>query len=702
MGLVCLAAVTVAVGLAAVIKLGTAAYGAAARSLRGDTDTRLADVAAEAGAQLDRLLVERWSDVQVLAGSTQATPMAPAAIVESMRAASRRSKTEYGSMFVIDDLGRLVVSFTAGGKAHVVERGSAARIVVAGGWLGNALASARAFEIGPGHPLAALVGRPAASGDSIAFSAPIHTAGNRARGVWVNVLSSSALESAIASVLAATRAPDLHLYVIDRARRVIASDLVAAGYDPTLGRSPALAPIVSGRVAAKTLPAALFQPGASGDMLVAASPSLPHSLLPTLGWSVVATEYRSAALAPARRLDRQGQLIALIAATIVLAAAAAVLRTVVHTAAQRARLEESLRQSQKIEAVGRLAGSIAHDFNNVLTVIRGNAQLALDRRVPKSVDANLREIVHSSERASSLVRQLLAFSRPDLNLVTVVDVNEEIRSLMRVLPRLIEAKVEVSAELAPEPALVPVDPTQLEQVLVNLAINARDAMPSGGTLTFRTYADGSAVHVEIADTGIGMDDRTRERIFEPFFTTKPDGEGTGLGLATVHEIVARAGGSVTVASTVGKGTTFAIALPRAAVDPARPAEVSAPESTRGRGERVLVVEDDEMVRVVAVEILRRAGYHVAAVTDGLSALELLERGERFDLFVCDIMLPRMTGLELADELRSREDETPLVFVSGYTVESAAAALPPHSTTIPKPFTRDELTQAARRLLDRAV
>ena len=605
-------------------------------------------------------------------------------------------------MLVIDGHGRVVVSFTAGQKAHVTGRGTAAQIVVARGWRRNALASAQATAIGPGDPLAALVGRPAASGDGVAFSAPIRSADNRARGVWVIVLPSSALESAIDAVLAAAHTPDLHLYVLDRRRRVIASDLGAAGYNPALGRSPALAPIVSGRVAAGTLPAALFQPGASGGMLVAASPSLPHSLLPTLGWSVVATEYRSAALAPARRLDGQGRLIALIAATIVLAAAAAVLRTVVHTAAQRARIEESLRQSQKIEAVGRLAGSIAHDFNNVLTVIRGNAQLALDRPLPKSVDANLREIVHSSERASSLVRQLLAFSRPDLNLVTVVDVNEEVRSLLRVLPRLIEAKVEVSAELTPEPALVPVDPTQLEQVLVNLAINARDAMPSGGTLTFRTLADGSAVHVEIADTGIGMDDHTRERIFEPFFTTKPDGEGTGLGLATVHEIVARAGGSITVDSTVGRGTTFAIALPRATVDPAHPAEGSAPGRARGRGERVLVVEDDEMVRVVAVEILKRAGYHVAAVTDGLSALGLLERGERFDLFVCDIMLPRMTGLELADELRSRGDETPLVFVSGYTDESAAAALRPHSTTIPKPFTREELTQAVRRLLDRAV
>ncbi len=226
------------------------------------------------------------------------------------------------------------------------------------------------------------------------------------------------------------------------------------------------------------------------------------------------------------------------------------------------RLEEQLRQAQKLDAVGQLAGGIAHDFNNLLTVIAGNALLALSGGDEASVHEQMREILRASEGASGLVRQLLAFSRSDTAEPRPVDVNGAVNSVCRMLARLLEENIEVESDLTSGDATILADPVELEHVILNLAVNARDAMPGGGRLTLRTRSDAGAVSLTVGDTGTGMDDHTRARIFDPFFTTKPRGQGTGLGLSTVYGIVSRAGGEVAVESAPGEGTTFTIRWPR--------------------------------------------------------------------------------------------------------------------------------------------
>jgi PAS domain S-box-containing protein len=346
-------------------------------------------------------------------------------------------------------------------------------------------------------------------------------------------------------------------------------------------------------------------------------------------------------------------------------------------------LEAQLRQAQKLEAVGQLAGGIAHDFNNLLTAIASNVELALDALPAEHfVREDLAEIKQAAARAASLTRQLLAFSRKQVLRPRVLSVNEVVTSTERLLRRVLDESVVLVTDLAPALGMVCADPIQLEQVLVNLAVNARDAMPTGGTLIIRTanvdvspdgsrdvgVPAGSYVRLEIQDTGIGMDDATQARIFEPFFSTKEPGKGTGLGLATVYGIVQQSGGFIRVKSALQRGSTFVIHLPRAAEQTPDPI-LEPPRATAPRpgGGRLLLVEDEPAVRISVRRILEKNGYQIYEATNGAEALQIWDREHgAIDLVLSDLVMPGMGGHELVEQLRARQPDVRVVLMSGYT------------------------------------
>ncbi|MDX1495400.1 MAG: PAS domain S-box protein, partial [Longimicrobiales bacterium] len=347
----------------------------------------------------------------------------------------------------------------------------------------------------------------------------------------------------------------------------------------------------------------------------------------------------------------------------------------------RKEMEERLARKGRIEAMGQLAGGIAHDFNNLLTAIQGNAAL-LERELGFDSDTAqemAREILDSSRTASELTEQLLAFSRGDpaaASQVDLVDLVERKRGLLR---RLLPENIILEAEVAEEPLVVEAPPAQLEQVLLNLVINARDAMPGGGRILVAVepwsldkgpedglveVGPGEYVRLTVSDEGHGIPRHVRARIFEPFFTTKAALGGTGMGLATVYGVVARAGGSVHVESSPGAGATFRVLLPRQERMEAAPSQGPATHGPAS-GETILLVEDEDAVRKVARRILERTGYRVRAAVDGEQALELVKAGEPFDMLLTDVVMPGMTGPELASEVVRLRPEVPILFVSGY-------------------------------------
>jgi PAS domain S-box-containing protein len=366
-------------------------------------------------------------------------------------------------------------------------------------------------------------------------------------------------------------------------------------------------------------------------------------------------------------------------------------------------LGEQLRQAQKLDAVGQLAGGVAHDFNNLLTVIAGNAQLTLIDEDRATIEENTHEILRATERASELVRHLLAFSRAEDAEPRVLDLNAVVGGVRRMLDRLLEENIEIVVDLAADDAAVLADQSQLEQILLNLAVNARDAMPGGGRLTVATRVDDISVRLIVQDDGVGMDEQTSARIFDPFFTTKPRGAGTGLGLSTVYGLVAKAGGAIALDSSPGQGTTFEITLPRVPVGADAEEAAYAPMLTQGGGESILIVEDEPMVRAIVAEILGRAGYVTSVAENGEEALRLIDEGASFDLLVSDLMMPKLTGPELSERLRERGRVVPTVFISGYP---AGLDLEPNddglSEFVAKPFTGNALTEAVRRRLDLAA
>jgi two-component system, cell cycle sensor histidine kinase and response regulator CckA len=373
--------------------------------------------------------------------------------------------------------------------------------------------------------------------------------------------------------------------------------------------------------------------------------------------------------------------------------------TVLESIAEQRQLEAQVRQTQKMEAIGRLASGIAHDFNNLLTVIGGNVMLLDSVGLDAEARRRVQEIGAAADRASGLTRQLLTFSRPREPRLDNVDLNELVDDVVDgLLRRLIGAKVVVKAQLANDLPPVLADGLELEQVIINLAVNARDAMPEGGSLTLSTDRAGDRVVLRVADTGSGIDEITREHIFEPFFTTKPRGEGTGLGLANVYGIVTRVGGAISVESEVGHGTTFEIALPiggrvgPSAGDP-EPVDLS-------RTGRVLFVDDEAAVRRIAETTLSRAGHRPVLAAGGEEALELLAAGEAIDLLVTDLEMPGMNGLELAERVRASRPQLGVLFISGYPgrVLGSRGEIDPDFDLLEKPFSPVVLLERVARAL----
>jgi two-component system cell cycle sensor histidine kinase/response regulator CckA len=389
-----------------------------------------------------------------------------------------------------------------------------------------------------------------------------------------------------------------------------------------------------------------------------------------------------------------------------------------HNVTEREDLKAELSQAQKMEVVGMLTGGVAHDFNNLLTVINGYGEmLAKDFRGNARPCLMAQGITEAGRRGASLVRQLMAFSGQHVVERRVLDLNAVIEDTQRLLYRLIGEDIALATVLEPALGRVKADPGQVEQVILNLAVNARDAMPNGGKVTVETanarlddndvktragVRPGPYVMLAMTDTGCGMDEETKARIFEPFFTTKEVGKGTGLGLATIDRIVKENGGHVTVQSEVGRGATFQVFLPRAE-EPLPDMEPHAvcQQASRQGGETVLVVEDDDSVREVMSRVLQQHGYTVLAARDPRQARELFEHNGLIQLLMADVILPEMTGVELSHLLMSQKPGLRVLYVSGYPdrrgfqTEADAKATP----VLLKPFSPTTLLQRTREVLD---
>ncbi|HVH08772.1 MAG TPA: ATP-binding protein, partial [Gemmatimonadales bacterium] len=384
------------------------------------------------------------------------------------------------------------------------------------------------------------------------------------------------------------------------------------------------------------------------------------------------------------------------------------------------RLEQQFFQAQKMEAVGRLAGGVAHDFNNLLTAILGSTEL-LREMIPTDHPGReeAEETRKAALRAADLTRQLLAFSRQQVLAPRVLSLNDVVVDMDRMLRRLIGEDIDLRTVLAGDLGAVRADPGQLEQVIVNLAVNARDAMPTGGKLTIETantaldeayaaarpvVAAGRYVMLAVSDTGAGMDEATKARLFEPFFTTKPKGKGTGLGLATVYGIVKQSGGYISVYSEPGRGATFKVYLPRvdAAVEPVEAAP-AAGGSLRG-SETVLVVEDQGEVRSLTRRVLEARGYQVLVAASGQEAMRLAEeRPGAIDLLLTDVIMPGMSGRGLGLLLAAAHPAMKVLYVSGYADESIVhqGMLEPGVWFLQKPFTPEALARKVREVLESA-
>ena len=370
--------------------------------------------------------------------------------------------------------------------------------------------------------------------------------------------------------------------------------------------------------------------------------------------------------------------------------------------AERGRLEETLGQAQKLEVVGRLAGGVAHDFNNLLAIIAGSASILDERCEPDELRTETREILDATDRAAKLVTQLLAVSRPRTPATASTDLTQLARGTEGLLRRTLGEHIRIALDLDPATPPARLDRSHAEQVLLNLAVNARDAMPGGGVLSISVSPSDDRVRLAVSDSGIGIPEELRDRIFEPFFTTKA-ASGTGLGLSTVQRIVRSAGGDIELHSRPGGGTSFELLLPVATAAPAAPGDLAGVgEPEHGTG-TILVVEDEAPLRRVIARTLERAGYRVLAPETALAARDQI-RGDSagFDLLLTDLVMPDLSGEELARELATVSPDTPTVFMSGYAPGGSPSARPGEDSVIAKPFRPDELLAQIRVAFSRAA
>jgi PAS domain S-box-containing protein len=380
--------------------------------------------------------------------------------------------------------------------------------------------------------------------------------------------------------------------------------------------------------------------------------------------------------------------------------------------------EESLLRAQKMDAIGRLAGGVAHDFNNLLTAIQGHADLLLaDLPEDGAIRPDIQEIRDAAGRATALTRQLLAFSRRQVMQPRVLDVNAVVLDMQRMLQRLIGTDIDLRRSLSDDAGYTRADPAQLEQVVMNLVVNAREAMPDGGTVWIETsrrtfdrdddlppeLAAGEYVILTVKDTGVGMSETVAAQAFEPFFTTRPPGQGTGLGLSTVYGIVKQSGGHVWLHSAPGSGTEITILLPRVDdVADALPVHQTPPaRSDHGGSETILLVEDEPSVRELARRILHSRGYNVLVAMDGPSAIEMVEHGQQHvDLLLTDVIMPGLNGQDVAERVRALRPDIRVLFMSGYNEEAVLrdGVLAAGAAFLEKPFSPSELLNRVRRIL----
>jgi PAS domain S-box-containing protein len=373
------------------------------------------------------------------------------------------------------------------------------------------------------------------------------------------------------------------------------------------------------------------------------------------------------------------------------------------SAEERRELEDRLHRVDRLESIGRLAGGIAHDFNNLLAVIRNYAQFLIED-LPEGSQSreDLEQIRRAVDRATSLTRQLLIFARKERSVPRPLQLNEIVGDTERLLHRTLGEDIHLRTRLDPGLPSVELDPGQAEQVLINLALNARDAMPTGGTLTIATgRGERDMVQLSVSDTGTGMPPEVADRAFEPFFTNKPEGKGTGLGLAMVYGVITGAGGNVDLQTSQGAGTTVTLSLP-ATETPVVEEPTTTEEVPLGQGERVLLVEDADALRDLTRRILTEAGYAVLEARNGVQAVRIVARQGPVDLLVSDIVMPGMSGRDLALRLRDKTPDLPIVFMSGYTDDALLGGDFITTRLLPKPFDAEQLLRAVREELDRSV
>jgi signal transduction histidine kinase len=386
--------------------------------------------------------------------------------------------------------------------------------------------------------------------------------------------------------------------------------------------------------------------------------------------------------------------------------------------AERKRREQELRQTQRLEAVGRLAGGIAHDFNNLLVVILSHAELLqgeLEAAGMSPQAERVSEISAAGDRAAALTRQLLTFSKGQPIKPRPIDLVQLLEDFGSLLSRLIGEHIDFALDLAPGPITVEADPSQIEQLVINLSVNARDAMPGGGSLVVALsrcrheqssrlprLPSGEYALIRVSDTGKGMEQEQLERAFDPFFTTKAPGSGSGLGLATVHAIAEQCGGGACIESTPGHGTSVQVLLPLSAARPAGRVARAKPSPSLDGDETILLVEDEAAIRKLIQTVLRQRGYHIISARDGAEAAELAREPEtKIDLVITDVVMPRLSGIELAKQLRAARPGLKMIFMSGYAQEGSFAKTPmgENAEILEKPFSPTLLLGVVRRLLD---